>query len=88
MAWVNVLIALVYCLMSDCEIPRSKSTVQELRLSLIHIYSVTHRMFQNLTVEEEEHLDYFRTELENLAGDNPRVKTGVNPCLREKGRLN
>ncbi len=28
--------------------------------------SVTHRMFQNITAEEEEHLDNFRTELQNL----------------------
>ena len=28
--------------------------------------SVTHRMFQNLAADEEEHLDNFRTELQNL----------------------
>lgn len=28
--------------------------------------SVTHKMFQDLAVEEEEHLDYFRNELQNL----------------------
>lgn len=28
--------------------------------------SVTHRMFQNLTAEEEEHLDNFRNELQNI----------------------
>ena len=28
--------------------------------------AVTHKMFQNLIVEEEEHLDTFRTELQNL----------------------
>ncbi|MBP3482268.1 MAG: DUF2202 domain-containing protein [Alistipes sp.] len=28
--------------------------------------TVTHRIFQNLTVQEEEHLDMFRTELQNM----------------------
>lgn len=28
--------------------------------------AVTHRLFQNLSVQEEEHLDMFRTELQNL----------------------
>lgn len=47
-----------------------QSTIDEYnrssRLTSEYEDSVTHRMFQNLTVEEEEHLDYFRTELENL----------------------
>lgn len=28
--------------------------------------SITHRMFQNLVADEEEHLDNFRTELQNM----------------------
>ena len=36
------------------------------RLALEYGDAVTHRMFQNLIAEEEQHLDTFRTELQNL----------------------
>lgn len=41
--------------------------------------SVTHKMFQDLAVEEEEHLDYFRNELQNLLdyGDKEYLRLAI-----------
>ena len=37
------------------------------RIASEHKDAVTHKMFQDIIAEEEEHLDTFRTELQNLA---------------------
>ena len=36
------------------------------RLAAEHKDAVTHKMFQDIIAEEEQHLDTFRTELQNL----------------------
>ena len=46
--------------------------------------SVTHKMFQDLAVEEEEHLDYFRNELQNLLDYGDKEYLALQSFARSK----
>lgn len=46
--------------------------------------SVTHKMFQDLAVEEEEHLDYFRNELQNLFDYGDKEYLALQSFARSK----
>ena len=45
---------------------------------------VTHKMFQDLAVEEEEHLDYFRNELQNLLDYGDKEYLALQSFARSK----
>ena len=61
------------------------------RIASEHKDAVTHKMFQDIIAEEEQHLDTFRTELQNVldygAENSPSCRTGTADAFRAGSRF-
>ena len=65
-------------------LPRTWSYNDAARIAAEADDSVTHKMFQDLAVEEEEHLDYFRNELQNLFDYGDKEYLALQSFARSK----